>query len=450
MRRPPTIVFIVCIASCTAQPTCKSEPPHHVITADSSVIDGECNVLTQAGCSVGEECTWIIDMADMTSSVGHIGCAPAGTIATGSPCTRNPPGATGYDDCVEGDYCFGPDAGGSGVCKQICDQAGGTPMCDSSHACVTYDGVFGPSGMAVAAGLCEAKCDPLADNNFLGSQGDNRTGTACGSAGSAVGSGFLYAKGCYGFPYPANGPTEFTCSAQYNYSRVHRTACDAVQHPGDLATCGPDASNVYINGCAAGYMPLFSDYEGSSQTDCMAFCSPVSCYNNGTGSAAGSATCGSGSGSNITGLAPHQCKTTNLQYASFNQVDPTASWSAATPVVDNGEQCLYSWIFEIDSTSQMFVQSPTSDTVGFCVDHSQYKYDPAGGSNNTATWPRCDYIGMGSNGYAVAAGQDAAFFGCVDSATARSFGELNFDGKTTIRRTPLRMPYHAIARTSDH
>src|SRR5882724_5305016 len=97
-----------------------------------------CNVLTQAGCNTGEMCTWIVDMADMTSSVGHIGCAPAGTKATDAACTRNPPGATGYDDCSKGDYCFGPDIGGAGVCKVICDQAGGAPMCDSTHACVTY------------------------------------------------------------------------------------------------------------------------------------------------------------------------------------------------------------------------------------------------------------------------------------------------------------------------
>src|SRR5512140_1854828 len=41
-----------------------------------------CNVLTQTGCDTGQMCTWIVDMADMTSSVGHIGCAPAGTKAT--------------------------------------------------------------------------------------------------------------------------------------------------------------------------------------------------------------------------------------------------------------------------------------------------------------------------------------------------------------------------------
>ena len=448
MRQPSAIVFVVCVASCLSEPKCKSEPPVHVVPVDGNVIDGVCNVLMQTGCEVGQQCTWIVDMASMTSSVGHIGCAPAGTMTTGSPCTRNPPGATGYDDCVQGDYCFGPDTGGSGVCKAICDQAGGNPMCDSAHACVTYDGLFGPSGMAVAAGVCEPKCDPLADNNFLGSQGDNRTGSTCGSAGSAAGSGYFYAKGCYGFPNPSSGPTKFTCTGQLNYSRFHRTACDTTQYPGDLATCAPDSTHVYINGCASGYTPLFSDYEGSTQTDCMAFCTPVSCYNAGSGSTAGSPTCGTGSGSNITGLAPHQCNTRDLQSATFTQVDPTTTWSAASPTVHNGEQCFYSWIFEIDSTSQMFVPSPTSDTVGFCVDHSQYKYDPSGGSNANTTWPRCDYIGMGSNGYGVAAGQDAAFFGCVDTATAMSFGEL-FGGKSTIRRPPLRVPYHATASRAD-
>ena len=121
--------------------------------------------------------------------------------------------------------------------------------------------------------------------------------------------------------------------------------------------------------------------------------------------------------------------------------------AAATPTVNNGEQCYYSWLFEIDSASNMLVGSPTSDTVGFCVDHSQYKYDPTGGSNNTTTWPRCDYIGLGSQGFNVGAGGiDAAGFGCVDTATARAAGDLMFSGKSRPTRPQLRVPYHATAK----
>ena len=75
--------------------------------------------------------------------------------------------------------------------------------------------------------------------------------------------------------------------------------------------------------------------------------------------------------------------------------------------------------------------SATANTVGFCVDHSLLKYDPTGGSNATTEWPRCDQIGLGSGGYNVDA-YDAASFGCVDTNTARAFGDLS------IRRPELR------------
>ena len=433
-------LFAGLIAACGGNGTTGKK----VVLVDGPPGDGSdqiCNVLTQTGCASGQMCTWIVDSADMTMSVGHIGCAPEGNKATDAACTRNAPGQMGYDDCVKGDYCFGPDTGGAGVCKVICDQAGGAPKCDQAHACVTYDGLFGPSGMTVAAGVCELRCDPIADNNFLGSQGNDRTGTACGSAGSAAGgSGFNYSKACYGFPYPPNGATQFTCTRQYNYSRVHRFACDTTQHTGDLATCAPDSMHVYINGCASGYMPLFVDTEGSTVTDCMGFCSPIDCYNNGT-SASDKSTCANGS--NIRGdLSKHECTAAKYQYSTFNQA-PFNGTGTGEPA--DGEQCYYSWLFEIDSTSGMFSgSSQTSDTVGWCVDHGQYKFDPTGGSNATTTWPRCDEIGEGSNGYMVGAGKiDATGFGCTSTTVARAHGDLMFNGKTNFKRqTELRLPYH--------
>src|SRR5207253_4188864 len=60
-----------------------------------------CNVLTQTGCNAGQKCTWIIDQA--TPSVGHIGCAPNGSVATGGACLSTMP-PNGYDNCVKGNY----------------------------------------------------------------------------------------------------------------------------------------------------------------------------------------------------------------------------------------------------------------------------------------------------------------------------------------------------------
>jgi hypothetical protein len=410
-----------------------------------------CNVLAQTGCGTGEKCTWIIDTAS-PSPLGHIGCAPDGAAAVGSACTRNPPGATGYDDCVKGNYCFGPDSGGAGVCKAICDPAGGTPMCTSGYACSTYDGLFGPSGQPPAAGVCVPQCDPIADNNFLGSNGNDRTGTVCGSAGSAAGSGFLYSNGCYGYPDGSFGVTTWTCAGQVNYSRVHRATCDNTVHAGDLATCAAFSSSVYINGCASGYEPMFYDAEGATTIDCIALCRPATCKNDAAAGAAypGTPNCGTaGSASmNIRGNpSGHDCTSTKVQYVSFQDTPyawPGTSGSASMALYD-GEQCFYSWLFEFDSANN-FIQSSTSDTVGFCVDHSKYRYDPTGGSNMTTVWPRCDQIGLGSAGYGATAFSDAISFGCVDTTTARAAGELMFAGKPTLHRPELRLPYHTGAK----
>ena len=75
---------------------------------------GPCNPLTQAGCSVGDKCTWLIDVLT-PQHLGHIGCAPSGTGAVGDACSYGAPGATGYDTCEKGLVCSGFASGGTGV-----------------------------------------------------------------------------------------------------------------------------------------------------------------------------------------------------------------------------------------------------------------------------------------------------------------------------------------------
>ena len=76
-------------------------------------------------------------------------------------------GATGYDDCAKGGVCSAFDGtGGPGVCKQICDNAGGAPTCDDSHVCVQYSRLFSTGATTpAAAGVCDLACDPLTDND---------------------------------------------------------------------------------------------------------------------------------------------------------------------------------------------------------------------------------------------------------------------------------------------
>ena len=109
-----------------------------VVDPDGSGSDviPTCSPLTQTGCEAGQKCTWIIDQTT-PQYVGHIGCVADGTAAAGAACMFGAPGTTGFDNCAKGNVCsaFGT-TGQAGVCKQICDNAGGNPMCDPTHACI--------------------------------------------------------------------------------------------------------------------------------------------------------------------------------------------------------------------------------------------------------------------------------------------------------------------------
>jgi hypothetical protein len=229
-----------------------------------------CNPLAQTGCASGKKCTWIIDMAD-PSFAGHIGCAPDGSMQTGQGCTRNPPGPTGWDDCAKANYCVGPSAGGAGVCELICDIEGGNPVCPAKLGCVGHPEIFslasdtGPP----AAGVCEPTCDPLNDNNFLGSAG-TKTGSACNAT-----------SGCSGLPpdFVTRAATVFTCSPIANPTRIHRSPCNGTVQPGDASACLDQGRYIYPSSCAPGYQPLINDGEGSMQQDCVAMCAAQDCYN---------------------------------------------------------------------------------------------------------------------------------------------------------------------------
>src|SRR5439155_10759716 len=141
---------------------------------------------------------------------------------------------------------------GAGTCKLICDQAGGAPMCPTMFGCVPYQDIFANAGQPAVAGVCEPTCDPLNDNNFLGSAG-TKTGTACSAT-----------RGCYGFPpdFQSSSPTVFTCAPEVNPTRIHRSNCTDMLAPGDNYSCTMGGS-IYPNSCAQGYQPLVRDQEGS-------------------------------------------------------------------------------------------------------------------------------------------------------------------------------------------
>jgi hypothetical protein len=378
-----------------------SVQPDATVVVDATVTpdaQGVCNPLAQTGCAVGQKCTWLLD-ALTPQYVGHIGCAPDGTANAGDACMYGAPGATGYDGCKKGTVC-GNYRGGTGVCKPICDNQGGAPACDAQHVCVTYSGLFTYGSMQVA-GVCDTACNPLDDNDFDGSGALTRTGTTCGSA----------EVGCYGYPSFGTPPvTGWSCTNDIHAQVAqpaglrHRVQCL------DTNGCADPGPVLYVNSCNQGYLPLLRESQNVTTVICVAMCKPHNCY-------AGS--CGAGDVDRL-GVAPHRCNTTD----ALGTFDTTAG----------GEHCMFSWFFEDDGQGN-FLRSSTSDTLGFCFDHSKYLYDSNADGTPDTPYPPCASL---PNGFGTNGNLGAADVGCVDTANAG----LMFLGKPH-KKLDLRPMYRA-------
>ena len=352
------------------------------------VVDpGVCSPVTQLGCGFGEKCTWVID-ATIPQYVGHVGCVPDGTKVIGDTCEFGAAGATGYDNCSAGGVCSAfetPNA--PGICKQVCNSAGGDPMCDATHACVTYSRLFSTGATSPpAAGVCDPTCDPLADNDFDGSAGSQtRAGSGCGSD---------LRIGCYGYPSEGTAPvTAFTCKSDINSDPDrglrHRAECT-------VATgCADTGDVIYVNSCNQGYLPLLHESTTISTIVCTAMCAPLDCY---------AGNCGSND-ANRLGAAPHRCMAPD-----------------AVGNFGSDEECEYLWREEFDGSGHL-LRSPYSDTIGFCVDHAAYNL------------PSCKDLPLEGSGSAL----DAVDLGCVSTATA---------GSNLMRTRPAlpRALYHRVMR----
>ena len=171
----------------------------------------------------------------------------------------------------------------------------------------------------------------------------------------------------------------------------------------------PASGSPFLNGCAQGYMPMMKDYgAGQNSFVCLAFCKPGNTFMGND--------C-----QHPAGESPHACNTT----------DARGTFNTAT-LTNNGDHCVYSWIFEIDNNGNL-VRSPTSDSLGMCMDHSIYTYDSNGDGTLDKQWPLCATLplkGAGSND------PSAGDFGCVDSMTAGV--------KAARPQLGVRMPYRAM------
>ena len=366
---------------------------------------GACNVLTQMGCNTGEKCTWVED----TMTLGHVGCAPDGTVDVGGACMYGQPGATGYDQCKAGLACV------HGTCKTICDQNGGAPMCDAMHACQVYSGLFGAVGME-AAGVCDPLCNPLDDNDFDGSGTRlTKTGSACGSA-----------DGCYGDFSASTTPTHFSCAGvpSTSTSLFQGSPCNTTNMCADQ-----QSGNPYLNGCAQGYLPLITnDTTGKNTFTCRAYCKPADCSSD--------KGCGTGN-VDFVGASPHRC----------NNTDAAGTFQTGTAA----ESCIYGWFFEVDQQGK-FHTSPYDNNVGLCLSHADFHLADSTGMNaSTTSWPACSSMvasGSGSNCYGAYMGSAADLsgcyavdFGCVSTTT----GGVMFQKQGNHHVIPRpRLPYHLL------
>jgi hypothetical protein len=331
----------------------------------------------------GEKCTWMVD-ALLPQYVGHIGCAPDGTADVDASCMHGAPDPSGYDSCKRGLVC-GDYRAGEGVCKHICDPQGGIPTCDAQHVCGVYPGLFntGPTTPA-AAGVCDLACDPLTDNDFDGSALVlTKTTMTCGADPNV---------GCYGYPSFGTPPkTAWSCRKDVHAAVAqpiglrHRVQCTSA------TGCAGAGEVLDIDSCNQGYLPLLLEMTGTTTVICTALCKPKNCF---------SGSCGP-SDENRLGEAPHRC-TSPDRVGTF---DTSA----------NGEHCRFLWSLEVDDQDQL-LRSPTSDSVGFCFDHSKYRYDSDNNNMPDTVYPPCASL---PDGFGSGTTFGAADLGCVDTTHAQ-------------------------------
>jgi hypothetical protein len=404
MRRAAAVVaaviacFVVAVIACSvpeghfrAPTTGDGGPADAAVDMSPDSFSGVCDPFAQTGCPSNQKCAWIA----LSTSSGMVGCAPNGTVAAGGACTPGPMGMA--DNCVAGNQCA------NNKCEKICDT---NHACAANFFCDEYQGIFVGSGSNTTpfAGMCDAECDPFADNDF---GGGTKPGTTCSGS-----------QGCYGIP-DYTTPTHYICGNQIT-SIGNRQACTGV--------CGP-----YLNGCGQGYVPVFSDGTGSSQVDCISFCRPADCS---------SAGCGA-SGANLPGdptAGPdgrrHQCNMTDSKLGTFNPATTT----------NNGDQCVYEWYLDVNPMNGMVTHTPTMNTVGYCLDHTLFAVpsNPAMATNcPSTTSPGCEPM-PACNTLPIAGGMTAygaVDFGCVSTTT----GGVPLTGKP--RRPPgfdVRLMYHRV------
>ena len=355
-------------------PVIGTAPTCGATTAPTAPVTGSatCDVLAQTGCNTNEKCAWIVDQV-APQVIGHIGCAPNGTVAVGCGCTIGAAGTTGYDDCARGATCV------SGACREICDNQGGAPMCGAHGACTNYQNLF-VSGGTTVAGACNTKCDPLTQC------GESATPTACGATNPAMPN-----RGCYGI-------SKFGCSTALPQTLV--------------LTDRSTPAGTFLNACAPGFMPLLLSETGSTQATCSGLCAALETDNTKEHKANGKGDAGAS--------------------AKLPMSAEIAQGNATCEIGKKGSEatsvCKFMWPFVLDqSTGEVpttFV--PFQDTLGICMGITHYQYDSNGDGQITtadATQPDCATLPPRSAG-TTGSHDDAADFQCQKVSHSMVAGRL--------------------------
>ena len=321
------------------------------------------------------KCTWIIDQDQ--PRVGHIDCAPDGTVPANGACTYGPAGPLGYDNCVAGTAC------NTGECKVICDQAEVSPLCPADYSCGLYENFFDSSG-ATVAGICDSNCDPLTQETLA-------TGAvACGSTDPANPD-----KGCY----TSNGYRQFTCAPANNSTDPEVGVLDRTD---DKLPRTNAQGQAYPNGCAPGYQAVFFESPTMMIAKCTGLCAPRD-----TDMTKGDLRYGAGDPNAMAKLVTQPaplvgnatCKGATKGSRQNNKIDGST------------QNCLHMWQFLLNMG--MTTENQYNDTLGVCFNFHEWTWDH---DNNTATdevpTPSCT-----SQPMATKRTDPAARLGCYSLAT---------------------------------
>jgi hypothetical protein len=222
-----------------------------------------------------------------------------------------------------------------GTCTAVCstDTDAG---CSSLETCSAYSGLFQANASApVAYGGCSPQCNPLTQARLTDGA------PACGSPDPAFPT-----LGCYGMPSQTAKASVFTCARAGSLANTQ----------GVPAAIG---GQVYVNGCAPGYLPLLVAQTGSTEVICVALCSPADTY--------------LGNSANRQGVSPYSC--------------PDEGATQTT------QECRYWWWIEGGGAAQTAVTA----ALGFCFDDSRYSLgEPPIPAPSCATLSASDTNGDGT------------------------------------------------------